>query len=349
MPRVAIVLFNLGGPDSLETIRPFLFNLFNDPAIISKPRLVRWILAKLISACRARTARSIYDCIGGRSPLVAETEAQARALEAALRSPSLEMKVFPAMRYWHPFISDVAWTVKQWCPDQVVLLPLYPQFSSTTTASSLAEWSRTAAGLEAETTAVCCWPVQPDWVAAVTDLTRQGLEATRRTGVVHDRLPRVLFSAHGLPECVVARGDPYQHQVEETAAAVIAALREPDLDYRVCYQSRIGLQRWIGPETRDMIREAGTSRVPVVLVPVTFVSEHVETLVELDIEYRRVAKVAGVPAYIRVPTTRVHPRFITGLARLVQEALTCEKSDPCSQWSKYNCLSSTFRCTTRAA
>ncbi|VBB69536.1 Ferrochelatase, protoheme ferro-lyase [invertebrate metagenome] len=321
MSRVAVVLFNLGGPDSLDAVQPFLFNLFSDPAIIRMPRLIRWLIAWLMARYRAAAARAAYNRIGGRSPLLAGTEAQALALENALAGSGLEIRVFLAMRYWHPFISETAAAVQKWNPDHVILLPLYPQFSNTTTGSAMREWRRIAANLERVTTAVCFWPTEPGWVAALAALTRQGLDTARTVHQSEGQLPRVLFSAHGLPQSMIARGDPYQHHVQQTVAAVVTALREPQLDYQICYQSRVGPQQWIGPDIGDAIRHAGAENIPVVLVPVTFVSEHAETLVELDIEYQHMAKLAGVPAYIRVPTVGTHACFIAGLARLVREAL----------------------------
>jgi len=309
-PKTAIVLFNLGGPDSPEAVRPFLFNLFNDKAIIGAPAPIRWLLARYISGRRAPIARDIYAKIGGRSPLVPETEAQARALEQALGDGHA---CFLAMRYWHPFTRETVAMVKAWNPDQVVLLPLYPQFSTTTTGSSLTEWRAEAKrqGLDRPTRTVCCYPTQPDLVEAMADLVRRGHGQALASG-----RPRVLFSAHGLPKQVIERGDPYQAQVELTAAAVVAATGIEDLDWTICYQSRVGRMEWIGPSTETELERAGRDRVPVVVVPVAFVSEHSETLVELDLEYRHRALELGVPAYVRVPALGCHPSFITALATL---------------------------------
>jgi len=317
MARVAVVLFNLGGPDRPEAIRPFLFNLFNDPAILRLPKPLRWCLAQLISRRRAPLAAEIYRHLGGRSPLLEGTRAQAAALEAALADLGT-VKVFIAMRYWRPMSEATAAEVAAWGADEVVLLPLYPQFSSTTTASSLAAWRRAAAGPAAATRAICCYPLLPGLVEAQAALIGPALRAAATAGV-----PRLLFSAHGLPEKVVAGGDPYQWQVERTAAAVAAAIapRWPGLDWRVCYQSRVGPLRWIGPETVAEIERAGRDGVPLVVVPIAFVSEHSETLVELDIEYRAVAERVGVPAYHRVPALGTAAPFIAGLAGLVREVL----------------------------
>ncbi len=316
-PRIAIVLFNLGGPDRPESVQPFLFNLFNDPAIIGAPTALRWLLAKLMARRRAPVARAIYDHLGGGSPLLANTEAQARALEPLLQGLGAA-RCFIAMRYWNPLIEEAAAAVKRFEPDRVLLLPLYPQFSTTTTGSSWRAWQRAArgAGLAAPTTLLCCYPRQTGFVQAIAALAREGLAQAAAAG-----RPRLLFSAHGLPKRIVARGDPYQWQVEQSCAAVVAALGRSGLDWGVCYQSRVGPLEWIGPATDAEIARAGREGVPVVLVPIAFVSEHSETLVELDIEYGKLAKRGGVPAYVRVPTVSLAPAFIQGLGGLVRRAM----------------------------
>jgi ferrochelatase len=316
MSRTAVVLFNLGGPDSLEAVRPFLFNLFNDPAIIRAPGPVRRLIATLISRRRAPVARQIYAHLGGKSPLLEFTRAQATALEAELGDLA-PLKVFIAMRYWHPMSDETARAVAAYGPERVVLLPLYPQFSTTTTASSLADWRRAArgAGLEAPSGALCCYPTQPSLVAATARLVETALAEAQGVGP-----PRLLFSAHGLPKRVVERGDPYRWQVERTAAAVAQALGRPELDWLVCFQSRVGPLEWIGPATSDEIERAGRDRVPLVVAPIAFVSEHSETLVELDVEYRALAERAGVPAYLRVPALGTDAGFIKALGDLVRGA-----------------------------
>jgi protoporphyrin/coproporphyrin ferrochelatase len=314
---VAVVLFNLGGPDRPEAVEPFLFNLFSDPAIIGAPGFVRRPLARFISRRRAPVAREIYAKMGGGSPILPNTEAQAAALEAELKTRGIEAKTFIAMRYWKPFAHETARAVAAMKPKQIVLLPLYPQYSTTTTASSLADWSAAAraANLAAETRAICCYPAERGFIAAVVEKIRA--ELARWQGPP----PRLLFSAHGLPKKVIKRGDPYQWQAEHTAAAVAAALGDAATDWVVCYQSRVGPLEWIGPSTDTEIRRAGIDRVPVMVVPIAFVSEHSETLVELDIEYRHLAEKAGVPRYVRVPTVSAQQTFMDGLAGLVAQAL----------------------------
>ncbi len=317
MGRLAVVCFNLGGPDSLDAVQPFLFNLFNDPAIIGAPGFIRRTLAFFISRRRGPEARDIYKELGGKSPLLEETEAQAEALRRRLQGDGGEIRVFIAMRYWHPMSDQTAREVKAFDPDQIVLLPLYPQYSTTTTGSSLKEWRRAAKaqGLEAPTHAVCCYPLEPELIRAQAALIGPALEEAKTAG-----RPRVLFSAHGLPKKIIAKGDPYQWQVEQTAAAVAGALNLPTGDWALCYQSRVGPLEWIGPSIDDELRRAGEDRVPVVVVPVAFVSEHSETLVELDIQYRAMAHEQNIPAYIRVPALGTEANFIEGLARMVDEA-----------------------------
>lgn len=310
--KVAIVLFNLGGPDSLEAVKPFLRNLFSDPAIITLPGWLRLPLARFIAHRRTPTALKIYEQIGGGSPIVGQTEAQARALEEAL-GPEHECRGYVCMRYWHPLTEAVVRSVGRFKPDRIVLLPLYPQYSTTTTGSSFKAWKKEAP-FRTPTREIESYPTEPGFVAASVDLVKQGLAEAGSQPV------RVLFSAHGLPEKIVKAGDPYQKQVEQTAAAIAQQLG-PNVDWSVCYQSRVGPLKWIGPSTDAEIKRAAADGKAVVLYPLSFVSEHSETLVELDIEYRHLAKESGVPAYIRVPTVGTHPKFIEGLARLVRDAL----------------------------
>jgi len=321
MSKTAVVFFNLGGPDSLSAVRPFLFNLFNDPAIINAPAPLRWLLAQFISRRRAPAARAIYREMGGASPLVPHTQAQACALEAELAGDELgASKVFIAMRYWRPRALETAWAVKAYRPDRIVLLPLYPQYSSTTTGSSLCDWHTAAArvGLMVPSTAICCYPRLPGFIDAMATRIAPRLAAARAKGPV-----RLLLSAHGLPKHIVERGDPYRWQVEQTAAALIARLGETDLgytdlDWRVCYQSRVGRLEWIGPATDAQIALAGQEGRALVIAPIAFVSEHSETLVELDIEYARLARDSGVLAYERVPTVDTGIAFVAALADLVR-------------------------------
>jgi ferrochelatase len=316
--RIAVVLFNLGGPDSLAAVEPFLFNLFNDPAIVGLPTVLRLPLAWLLARRRARTARDIYARIGGASPLLANTEAQAAALLRQLADLG-QIRVFLCMRYWHPMSDAAAAAVRSYAPDCVVLLPLYPQFSSTTTASSWTAWRKAAlaVGLAVPEKLVCCYPTADGFVAAAAELVQKGIvEAKSRTG---SRL-RVLFSAHGLPKKVIARGDPYASEVQRSARTIAERLGLAAGDWTVCFQSRVGPLEWIGPSTDDEIRRAGRDGVGIVLFPIAFVCEHSETLVELDMDYRKLAEQCGVRCYVRVPTVGTHARFIEALADLARAA-----------------------------
>lgn len=319
--RVAVILFNLGGPDKLESVQPFLFNLFQDPAIIGVPQPLRWILAKLISSRRAPIAQEIYEHIGGKSPLLELTTEQADALEAECGDVG-EVKAFICMRYWHPMSPETVRNVKEFSPDKIILLPLYPQFSTTTTGSSIKDWLKQArkAGLKAPTVEVCCYPREAGWVSSQAKLVSETYAKAIKAQKSDDHKPRVLFSAHGLPKKVIEKGDPYQWQVEQTSAAVAKQLDIDGLDWIVCYQSRVGPLEWIGPSTEDEIARAGVDKVPLIVVPIAFVSEHSETLVELDIEYGELAEEAGVPAYHRVPAVGTHPDFISAIGSLVRRA-----------------------------
>jgi ferrochelatase len=314
--RLAVVLFNLGGPDGPKAVRPFLFNLFNDPAIITVPGPARLALALLISTTRTKSAIANYARMGGASPLLPETEDQAALLEAGLAKalPEVEAKVFIAMRYWRPDTAQAARAVKAFAPDDIVLLPLYPQFSTTTTASSFDAWSKAYDGPGASH-AVCCYPLAEGLLQAHAERI---LEAWRAAGSPEP--VRLLFSAHGLPEAIVKTGDPYQAEVEATAAAVAARLG-PGWDWAVCYQSKVGRLKWLGPSTTEAIEAAAAEGKGVVVSPIAFVSEHIETLVELDYDYAEFASDKGVTTYVRAPALGVHEAFGAALVEAVAAAL----------------------------
>ena len=321
--RIAVVLFNLGGPDGPESVRPFLFNLFRDPAILGAPAPVRLALAALISTTRAPSARNNYAMMGGGSPLLPETEKQATALSSRLRSdlPQNDVRVFIAMRYWHPLTEKTARDVADFAPDDVVLLPLYPQFSSTTTGSSLKAWSKAYKGSGAVHT-VCCYPTASAFIKAHAAKIMETWAAAGSPQNV-----RLLFSAHGLPERVVQQGDPYQTQVERTAAAVAAELGA-GWDWGICYQSKVGPLKWIGPSTPDEIRRAAADGKGVLLCPIAFVSEHVETLVELDHEYAELAIEVGAAPYLRAPALGAADAFVASLAGASINALNTQEISP---------------------
>lgn len=337
--KIAVILCNLGGPDSPEAVKPFLFNLFNDPAIISLPNPFRFFLAKLISSRREKTAQEIYEFIGGKSPLLELTEAQAKALEEKLSDEAEEYKTFIAMRYWHPFTKDAAEKVKQYQPDEVVILPLYPQFSTTTSESSVKEWKKYFDHTEVKT--VCCYHDDDDFIASHAALLQKALAKAK--GKV-----RILFSAHGLPKKVIEKGDPYQWQVEQTADLVMEKIGKDGKDFVVCYQSKVGPLEWISPSTEDEIIRAGKDGVGVIIVPIAFVSEHSETLVELDIEYKHLADEHKVPEYIRVPALGEEENFINSLAKLCKNAVTCSGT-VCRPEGKSGCPNHLANCPANAA
>jgi ferrochelatase len=324
--KIGIVLFNLGGPDSLDAVEPFLENLFSDPAIISLPWVLRKPLAKLIAKRRAPIAKEIYRKLGGGSPIVPETQAQARALEVALAARGHQARAVIAMRAWKPFSDDAVRELKAWSAERIVLLPLYPQFSTTTTQSSLDDWRRAVKQgvLPVSQSRVCCYPWAGGFIAAQASLITDAL-ARRKPGVDY----RLLLSAHGLPKRVIDKGDPYRWQVEKTAAAIVDRLGIANLDWNVCYQSRVGPLEWIGPATDAEIMRAGRDGKGAIVVPIAFVSEHSETLVELDMEYGKLAREHGVVDYIRVPTVGTHPDFIATLADLVERALGSDSAVTC--------------------
>ena len=317
--KTAVVLFNLGGPDGPDAVLPFLINLFSDPAILRIGQPFRWLLAQSIARRRAPVAREIYGHIGGSSPILAETKAQAAALEAAFGDLGGEMgsvKTIIAMRYWHPRAAVALADLRAFGPDRIVLLPLYPQYSTTTTESSVEEWRKIAKVVDVPTQLIGCYGTQPWFIQAQAKIIAPLVAQARAVGA-----PTVLFSAHGLPKRISDAGDPYAHHTRQTARAVATELGLADQEWSLCYQSRVGRLEWIGPSTDDEIRRAGAAKSPVVVVPIAFVSEHSETLVELDIEYRTMAEGAGVPAYFRAPSLGVSEAFIQGLAGMVRDAV----------------------------
>lgn len=319
--KIAIVLMNLGGPDRAESVKPFLFNFFMDKNIIGAPQPLRWMLAKWISKTRGNgAAKTNYAVLGGKSPLLENTQAQADALQAALQKDYPAARVFVSMRYWHPMADAVAQDVKNFAPDRVILLPLYPQFSTTTSFSSFENWDAAAkkAGLAVPAEKICCYPLDGGFIAASADRIATQIDAAA------GRRVRILFSAHGLPQKTIDKGDPYQYQCERTAEAIVRALDIQGLDWQICYQSRVGPMRWIGPSTEEALQRAAADKTGVIVYPHAFVNEHVETLVEIGEEYRQFAAQKGVPYFARAETVATHPAFIGGLLSLVQKKISRE-------------------------
>jgi len=318
--RVAVILFQLGGPDSLDAIEHFLYNLFSDPDIIDFPfaRLARKPLARLVAHHRAGKVRQHYAEIGGRSPIIDLTQAQARALECALHD-HFDARVFVAMRYWHPLADEVVAELKRQPCDELVLLPLYPQFSRVTSGSSLNEWRRqwARAGM----------PEVPTRV--IRDFYRHTLYLDAVVEKINERLARfpaaapvaLVFSAHGIPQDIVDAGDPYQEQVEATVALLMSRGGWPH-PHRLCYQSKVGPGRWLQPILHSTLRElaaAGTENV--LVVPIAFVTDHIETLHEIDIEARADAAALGLRRFEMTPGLNDSPTFVRALADLVLEAV----------------------------
>ena len=313
--KIAVILFNLGGPDKAESIRPFLINFFMDKNIIRAPIFVRYFVSRLIAWRRSKKeAGDSYGMLGGKSPLLENTEAQAEALQAVLGDG---FKVFVVMRYWHPMAEQVTKDVQQFNPDEVILLPLYPQYSTTTTRSSFEDWFKHSKniGLNPKTQIICCYPFDKGLiVASVDNIKKSFIDFKEKYGVT----PRLLFSAHGLPEKIIKDGDSYQWACIESAHKIARATGIDNLDYSICYQSRVGPLKWIDPSTEEALEVAAHDKKGVLIYPHAFVSEHVETLVEIEEEYRHVAKELGILAFERVATVSCHPAFIAGLADLVQ-------------------------------
>lgn len=322
MGRVGVLLLNLGGPDRLEDVRPFLYNLFSDPEIIRLP--VPWLqspLAWLISTSRAKKSQANYQQIGGGSPLRRITEEQAQALQKQLSQHGQDAEVYIGMRYWHPFTEEAVAQIKRDGIDRLVVLPLYPHFSISTSGSSfrLLEdlWHEDAALQQINYTVIPSWYDSPGYLEAMADLIAQQLDQLPNPDQAH-----VFFSAHGVPVSYVEEvGDPYQREIEACARLIMQRLDRPN-PYTLAYQSRVGPVEWLKPYTEDAIRDLAEKGVQdLVVVPLSFVSEHIETLQEIDMEYREVAEEAGIERFSRVPALNTHPVFINDLANMVINAL----------------------------
>jgi ferrochelatase len=311
--KKAIILFNLGGPDKLVNVEPFLFNLFNDPAILNLPTFLRYPLAKLISNRRAPIAKKIYAELGGSSPILKLTKEQSSALEIKLNQTQTEdeYRCFIVMRCWNPRASDVINEVKLFKPDEIVLLPLYPQYSAATSGSSIKEWKDVCKknNYKIKTSTICCYPTDKSFINAHTK------EIIKKTKDLKNY--KLIFSAHGLPEKNIKKGDPYQWQVEQSVKKIVESLNDENLDWILSYQSRVGPLKWIGPSTEDIIIENSKIGKHIVLVPIAFVSEHSETLVELDIEYKEIADANGCKNYTRVPALGINEDFIKAMSELI--------------------------------
>ena len=311
--KKAVILFNLGGPDKLENVEPFLFNLFYDPAILSLPGFLRYPLAKLIANRRAPTAKKIYQELGGSSPILKLTEEQSHALESKLNQDdnSTDYKCFIVMRCWHPRAENVVKDVIHYNPDEIILMPLYPQFSAATSGSSIKEWNDICVknNYKVKTSTICCYPTDENFIEAHKNEIKKKINNLKNF--------KLIFSAHGLPEKNIKKGDPYQWQVEQSVDRIVKALNIKELDWILSYQSRVGPLKWIGPSTEDIIVENSKLGKHIVLVPIAFVSEHSETLVELDIEYKELADKNGCKNYSRVPALGTNENYIKAMSNLI--------------------------------
>ncbi|MDJ0681592.1 MAG: ferrochelatase [Xenococcaceae cyanobacterium MO_167.B52] len=328
MGRVGVLLLNLGGPDKIEDVRPFLYNLFSDPEIIRLPvKILQKPLAWLISTLRAKKSQANYLEIGGGSPLRQITEEQAEALKQKLAEMGQDAKVYIGMRYWHPFTEEAIAEIKQDNIEQLVILPLYPQFSISTSGSSfrvLEEmWESDSTLQNIKYTLIPSWYDNPQYLQAMADLIAQEIDKSESPENAH-----VFFSAHGVPMSYVEEaGDPYQKEIEECTRLIMKTLGRNN-QYTLAYQSRVGPVEWLQPYTEDALKDLGEKEIEdLVVVPISFVSEHIETLQEIDMEYREIAEESGIHNFHRVPALNTHPGFINSLAELVTESLD---SPPCN-------------------
>ncbi len=335
MSKIAVILFNLGSPSSKEAIAPFLMNFFMDKNIINLPLPFRYLLAKRISKKRSKCeAGNSYSKLNYKSPLLENTKAQANALEKALNAKNNgnnEYKTFISMRYWHPFALETAKEVQNYNPDKVILLPLYPQFSTTTTFSSFQNWDKALKKLNynPKTEKIDSYQCDNGFIKASVNNIIDKYKQAKNDG---NENIRILFSAHGLPEKIIKAGDPYQNQCEQSAREIVKELSdkikasdceslqvqcEEPIDWQICYQSRVGRLKWITPSIKQALDKAAVDKVTVIIYPHSFTQEHIETLVELDIEYIKYAKDIGVQGYYRANAVGIDKEFIDGLANLV--------------------------------
>ncbi|MEL6382280.1 MAG: ferrochelatase [Cyanobacteria bacterium J06626_18] len=322
MGRVGVLLLNLGGPEQLEDVRPFLFNLFSDPEIIRLP--VPWLqkpLAWLISNSRAKQSQQNYSEIGGGSPLRRITEQQADALKQSLEEAGNPAEVYIGMRYWYPFTEEAIARIKRDRIEELVVLPLYPQYSISTSGSSfrLLEklWKEDPSLNRIRYTVIPSWYARPGYVRAMAELIATELNQLPNPDAGH-----IFFSAHGVPVSYVEEaGDPYQREIEHCVDLIMQALGRPNR-HTLAYQSRVGPIEWLQPYTEEAIEELAQEGVKeLVVVPISFVSEHIETLQEIDMEYREIADEAGIEIFRRVPALNTHAGFINDMAAMVGDAL----------------------------
>ncbi len=321
MSKYAVILLNMGGPDSLDAVGPFLFNLFSDRDIFKIP-FGQKIFARILSKRRAPHVSNNYRQIGGKSPLNEWTEVQRSMLQTALRKLLPEIRVYTAMRYWHPTIKSVAENISKNNFDKIVLLPLYPHHSITTTGSAFNEWNRSYNGDTDRLKYVKAFFDNPKYISAINERIDEAMmqfpENVRKE-------VQILFSAHGTPERLVKGGDPYKEHIEATIKCVMEA-RSFSHEHHVCFQSKVGPLKWLEPSTREMIEKlAAKKKKQLLIVPVSFVSDHIETLFELDIEYRAIADKLGIENYIVIKGLNDSETFIEALKEIVVDTMDLEE------------------------
>lgn len=317
MSKTAVVLLNLGGPDSIDAIEPFLFNLFRDPDIFKIP-VGQKLFAKIISKRRAPKVAEEYELIGGKSPINEWTEIQRSMLEESLRTEGYDSSVMVAMRYWKPLTEDTIACIEQGNYDRILLLPLYPHDSISTMGSSFNEWKRHYKGNESKVSYIREYPDNKKYIEAINERIDETI--LRFPEEVRNDI-QLVFSAHGTPVSLVKKGDPYSHQIKQTMEAVMKA-RNYSHEHHLCYQSKVGPVKWLEPATDDMIKELkAKGKDNLLIIPISFVSDHVETSFELDIEYRHVADEAGIKNYIVMKGLNDSKLFIEALSGLVKDKL----------------------------
>jgi ferrochelatase len=312
----ALILLNMGGPDSLESVEPFLYNLFSDSELIQLPggRLLQRPFAKLISRLRAKKSAAAYRTIGGSSPLLEWTRRQAQGIAERLGS---QVRPYVIMRYWHPRAEDVLAQIKADGVETAVVVSMYPHYTRATTGSSVNDFRRAVAKVypELEYQLIEEWYNWPGYLDALANRINEGLETFH--DLMRDEV-QILFSAHALPQKFIDRGDPYREQIECTAVEVMQ--RVGSYDWTIAYQSRSGPVKWMEPGTDEILNEmARDGHRSTLVVPISFVCDHIETLEEIDIGYRELATILGIVHFCRAPSLNDHADFLEAIAALVRE------------------------------
>jgi ferrochelatase len=330
---IGIILLNLGGPDSLKAVRPFLYNLFSDRNIIRLgPSFMQRPLAYLISTFRSKKTEKMYDLIGGKSPIAEITAAQAGALENTLNSDlriqnsGLSFKVYVAMRYWHPFTEEVVPAIYKNGLKRIVALSLYPHYSVTTTGSSVLKLKEVLKDYSLEISYIDQWFDHPLYIDALVDVIKEGMESFKVESEIKNQKSEtdvhVLFSAHSLPQEFIEQGDPYVNHIMGTISAITKQLRVP---WHLSYQSKTGPVKWLEPSTEEKLKELVRRGIRnILVVPISFVSDHIETLYEIDVLYKGMAQELGL-VLKRVKSLNVHPVFIMALADMVMQKVKKEE------------------------